>query len=377
MANSKPIEVDILDMEMSQDLPYWLDPVERYKGTHDNARRQKHEAHIAELQAQQKAENKKKAWQRARDEARRRLRGFDPSEPRDEAGRWTDGGGSDDDSGSTGSSSPHAKDPTSASSLLRINPKVTVKDVIARVPGADKQVAEAQAKVDAGTPTDKPVSQGGYKLPNGKWTPERAALHDRIRASILTPEVVAAATPKPGEQPVLHILGGRGGSGKSWFTGPKGTFDKSTSLYLNNDDIKERLGWKGWNAGLLHEESSTVGSEIETAARKAGLNVIIDATLKSDTSTSDRIAAYKAAGYRVEGHYMYASPEKAAERALQRFVRGNAENGKGRFVDPAYSMASTTNEHNFDTNRKNMDAWEVYDNNVDGREPVFHARGGN
>jgi hypothetical protein len=39
VAKSKPIEIDILDMEMSCGLQHWLDPVERYKRTLDKALR--------------------------------------------------------------------------------------------------------------------------------------------------------------------------------------------------------------------------------------------------------------------------------------------------------------------------------------------------
>ena len=49
-------------------------------------------------------------------------------------------------------------------------------------------------------------------------------------------------------------------------------------------------------------------------------------------------------------------------------------NGQGRFVAPEYSLGSITNEKSFDNVRPLMDTWEIYDNNVDGREPKFHSR---
>jgi len=107
-----------------------------------------------------------------------------------------------------------------------------------------------------------------------------------------------------------------------------------------------------------------------------GLNAIIDGTMKSEGQLKARVAAFKAAGYRIEGHYMYTSPEKSAERALNRFMRGEERNGKGRYVAPEYSIGSTTNEKSFDAIKPQLDKWEIYDNNVDGREPQFHARGG-
>jgi hypothetical protein len=48
--------VDILAMEFEQDLPYWLDPAERYSGTPTReAIREKHRAkYVAEQKAKQK-----------------------------------------------------------------------------------------------------------------------------------------------------------------------------------------------------------------------------------------------------------------------------------------------------------------------------------
>lgn len=36
----KTVEIDILNEEMTKELPHWLDPIEKYKGTFDARRRQ-------------------------------------------------------------------------------------------------------------------------------------------------------------------------------------------------------------------------------------------------------------------------------------------------------------------------------------------------
>jgi len=276
-------------------------------------------------------------------------------------GQFTSGGGA----------SSAAAD--SASALLK-EEDVTVDQLLESVPGAKEHVKQARARLEKSKPTNAPLSEGGHKNPDNSWTMERQALHNEMILSIITPEAIAAATPKPGEQPVLHLLGGRGGSGKSWFTGPKGTIPKGP-LYLNNDDFKAMLPeFKGWNAPNVHEESSEIGEQAERFARDRGLNVTIDGTMKSEATLRRRAEQFKAAGYRIEGHYMYTSPAKAAQRALERFVRGMERNGQGRFVAPEYSLGSTTNEKSFDNVRPLMDTWEIYDNNVDGREPKFHSR---
>jgi hypothetical protein len=291
------------------------------------------------------------------------LCGSDPSGGSDSSGGGKEGGGSKPASGKE------------SASALYTAPTRTVDSVIASVPNAKTHVDEAEAKVKAGTATHRPVSEGGHKLPNGKWTPERTAIHQAIMRELLPADKLAAATPKAGDKPQLYILGGRGGSGKSFFTsGKPGTIDTKNFVVLNNDEVKEKLPeWKGWNAALLHEESSEVGQAAERIAFGRKVNIVIDGTMKSYDSLAARIKDAKAAGYEVHGKYMYTSPEKSAERALSRFVRGNEKNGQGRYVPPAYSMGSTTNESSFDKVSSEFKTWEVYDNNVDGREPKFHS----
>ena len=319
----KPITIDILDEELSKGLPHWLDPMVRYKGKHDADRRERQIDRSNKIMAQGKKAQATKSWQRLKAKL---LAKYDPSQPRDDDGKWTDTGASDEG------------DPTSASVLLEL-PNVTADELIDSTPGARKQVEEVRDRLAKGTPTIELHKKGG------EWTPERQAVHRDVIDKLVTAKGVAATTPAPGEKPVLHILGGRGGSGKGWFTGPHGTVDKSKALYLNSDDVKERLPeYQGWNAPLLHEESSYVGGKMEKFARERGLNVVIDATLKSGLTTKERIDQFKAAGYRIEGHYMHASPARAAERALGRFTRGMEKNGKGRFVAPEYSLTSLTNE---------------------------------
>jgi predicted ABC-type ATPase len=246
----------------------------------------------------------------------------------------------------------------------------TVEQVISSVPGAKPKIDGARAKLANAVPTDAPVEKGGHKQADGRYIAARVAVQQNVVRSIMTPQAIAAATPQAGEKPTLHILGGRGGSGKSFFTGKKGTIDKSKFVYLNNDDIKEKLPeYQGWNAALVHEESTHIGNGMESAARDAKLNVIIDGTMKSAGTTEKRIADFKAAGYKIVGHYMYTSPENSATRALERFMRGGET---GRFVPPEYSLGSTTNESSFDRIKDKLDDWEIYDNN--GDEPKFYAR---
>ena len=58
---------------------------------------------------------------------------------------------------------------------------------------------------------------------------------------------------------------------------------------------------------------------ITRKARKMGLNVIHDVTLKG-TSALKNVASFKKKGYRIEGHYMVLPRQDAAARAISRYL---------------------------------------------------------
>lgn len=254
-------------------------------------------------------------------------------------------------------------------------PSVTASHILAESsPDAAARVAETEARLSRGVATDAPVEQGGFKNPDGTYTAEREAVHDRILNAIFTDQAVRDATPAEGEKPLVTFLGGRGGSGKSWFTNPAGPIDPSKALLLNSDHIKEMLPeYQGWNAPLLHEESSDILAHAEDLARRSGLNVIVDGTLRSEGSAAQRLAIYKAAGYDAEGYYMHTSPQEAARRGMARFMRGGPD---GRYVKVDYILQSTTNERTFDSLKPSFRKWQIYDNNTPGSGPKFVAEGG-
>ena len=240
----------------------------------------------------------------------------------------------------------------------------TYEDIIKAVPGAKEAVADVWKKLNKEIPTDAPVSKGGFMQEDGTFTPERQKIHKQILEKIFSPEAIQRATPKPGEKPVLTILGGRGGSGKSWLTSDKGPVDKNTAVLIDADWIKGQLPeYKGWNANTVHEESSYVAKLADEVVLKLGLNVIHDATLKSNASLVKRVSKYESAGYLVDGFYMFCPPEIAAERALKRFSTASND-WSGRFVPPEVILENTENEHNFDSMLKRFRRWGVYDNST-------------
>jgi HK97 family phage portal protein len=289
---------------------------------------------------------------------------YSDDQPRDENGRWAAGDGE------------LRRSATPATDLFEreTDHSATVESVMAKLgPEAQERVDATDRRLEGVVPTSTPVSEGGFKNPDGTWTEERQALHDDIAGRILNDEAVARATPALGEKPTFTMLGGRGGSGKSWLSGKDGPVDRSKTLVLDNDEIKSKLPeYQGWNAGQLHEEASDIFNRVDAMARAAGLNVAHEATMKTAGNAAKFVKAYQDAGYRTEGYYMFVPPEVATERAVGRFMGDG-----GRYVPPAYVMASRSNEASFDAIKGGFDKWAVYNNNVaKGLPPVLVAKGG-
>lgn len=216
------------------------------------------------------------------------------------------------------------------------------------------------------------VSEGGHiDDKTGQFTPERLALHDKILDDLFNDEAVLAAKPEPGQKPVMTMLGGRGGSGKSWIT-KKGPAKDMKSIVVDADHFKQQLPeYEGWNAWHTHDESDHLVNEAQDRAQRLGVNITHDATLKSAKSAAERVASYKNKGYDLHGYYMHLPPETATRRAMERFGRGGGVEGGGRFVAPEVVLGNTHNERNFDAMIPDFKRWGVYDNR--GAAPRFVA----
>lgn len=249
----------------------------------------------------------------------------------------------------------------------RDDPSFTAETLFAKLKPEDAQeIKDKTQEAMRLRPTDKEY------VKNGEYTPERKRLHQKIMRTILSPERIDAATPKPGENPTFIVLGGRGGSGKSSFTHNEETgapatvseFDSTRFLTLDADAIKQMLHppYEGWNANQVHEESGELFDEIMRMAQGMGLNIISDATLKSD-KMGPQLEDLVAKGYEIEGHYMYLPRQKAAERACGRYLKDGPDN-RGRLVPPEVILGNTNNEANFDKLKKYFKRWSAYNNDV-------------
>jgi predicted ABC-type ATPase len=182
----------------------------------------------------------------------------------------------------------------------------------------------------------KAIIQHGRRGPDSEH-PGQTKMYE----GLLSAEAIKRAKPEPGQQPELTLLGGRGGSGKSWFK------DK---LY----DSKHAL--------------------------------VLDATMKSGPGLLARAQAFKKAGYKVNAHYMHLPRLKAAQRAIGRRFSPGIEAAKkggdptlrGRYVDPDVILSNKDNEKNFEALSHIADNWSAWDNDVGRNEsPKLIARGGN
>jgi len=243
-----------------------------------------------------------------------------------------------------------------AAQFAKIHDKfdVTESDVINGFPDdTAEKLRDVNARIAETTPTNVK-----HKDAAGNWTPERQALHAEIIQRFISPERVERAKPKDGEKPTFTVLGGRGGSGKSWFEG--NVYDPETAVVLDSDEIKKMLPeYKGWNAAEVHEESGEIFDQITELAKENGVNLVHDATMKNPVKAKALVEGFKKDGYRIEAHYMHLPRQEAAKRAVDRFLGPT-----GRYVPPNIVLENTQNEESFEGVKDLADAWSFRDNNV-------------
>jgi predicted ABC-type ATPase len=215
---------------------------------------------------------------------------------------------------------------------------------------------------------------------SARYTPERKQLHSKIMRKLLRPDKLKSAVPPDGQKPTFMLLGGRGGSGKSWFKiDPKnpggGIYDPNKYVILDADEIKKEIPeFDNWNAQEVHEESSDILEQMLAFCIKKGLNVVLDGTMKTAKSAISKVLRTASAGYRTEAHYMFCPPQEAAKRAIKRFKEGNF---KGRYVPVNVVLGNTSNEDSFDLVKDYVDSWSFRDNfnKGDNDPPIIISEG--
>lgn len=255
------------------------------------------------------------------------------------------------------------------------DPGITPEKILANFSEADRKEISEKLELSSREPSSESEFAIGGNADNG-WLPERQKLHAKIIASFFPDDKVKAATPADGEAPTFIILGGRGGSGKSAFTNGKiREFDSSKFINIDSDEIKKALRppYAGWNPALVHEESARIMDGVHKIAVAMGLNVLHDATLKSN-KYEPTVKEMKSKGYKVEAHYMFVPPQESAKRGVQRYLGHPPEYKRGRLVPVEILLGMTSNERHFDSLKGMVDKWSAYDNQ--GREPKLIGRSG-
>lgn len=223
-------------------------------------------------------------------------------------------------------------------------------------------MAKADAEIAAGTST-----RAQYLQADGKYTPEREALHEEIIAKTFTPEAIAAATPPAGEKPELVMTGGRPAAGKTSSL-RSGGIDAGPPkyVYVSADTIQGLPGYRGDHAGLFNPEAQDIADKMETYGRKLGVNLVFDATMKTQKTAAARVDKFQEAGYNVSAYFVHTAPHVSAQRSVARFME------TGRYIPPEVSFNSRTNESTFDSLTPELQRWAIFDNN--GAAPKLVSR---
>jgi len=238
------------------------------------------------------------------------------------------------------------------------DPDVTVEKVIDLVeketPGVKKAIETTEKRLKKLEQTIGSFRVSG-EAAEAVYKPGRQKLHDEIVNKILSDDAINNAKPEPGGSPSFIMLGGRGGSGKSWFRDK--VYDSSKCIVLDADEIKGMLPeYEGFNAFQVHEESSDILETILTRARNMGLNVVLDATMKTTKTAVAKVQSFKDVGYSFEAHYMHLPRQDAAVRAAKRFM-GKTK----RYVPVGVVLSNVSNEQTFEAVRGMADAWSFRD----------------
>jgi len=156
--------------------------------------------------------------------------------------------------------------------------------------------------------------------PDGKFTPERQALHKQIIDSHFEGKT-------PVKAPTAYVLGGGPASGKSSII-KNGQFtpDENT-VHVDSDAIKAMLPeYKKMveskdpaAAAYAHEESSYLAKQIQDRGSKGSYNTLLDGTGNSSLdSLEGKIKKMKAAGQKVVAAYVSVPTEMAIDRNRER-----------------------------------------------------------
>jgi predicted ABC-type ATPase len=224
------------------------------------------------------------------------------------------------------------------------------------------------------------------------WAPERRAVH----IDIVT-DIYDQAAEIPCEHKAI-IAGGMAGAGKTTVLGDHAGVDRSQYLTINPDNIKEEMARRGLipqveglspmeASDLVHPEASYIAKELAHRARADGKNIIWDITMASQASTERRISDLRADGYTsINGLFVDIPVALSVTRADGRHRDGEDKYREGvglggRYVPEEFITSQadeqwgSKNRKTFEEVKHHFDAWTMFDNGVDDRDPQPMATG--
>lgn len=214
-----------------------------------------------------------------------------PDQPRDDHGRWTNGGAS------------------------------------------DAILSQPSSAYPAANPDGKDTESRFMK--DGRYTPERQALHEAILQKYL-----AGHGPAEGAQ-VATMLGGGPASGKSTIANVMSV--PTDSVHVDVDvlrtelpEYREMLAAKDAHAAAFtHEEASYLGKQLTRQAIKMGSNVMVDGTGDSSyDNLASKVGRLRETGAKVNAHYVTCDTDEAVRRAEARGAN------TGRYVPESFIRAT-------------------------------------
>lgn len=224
------------------------------------------------------------------------------------------------------------------------------------------------------------------------WDTDRAAIHREIIQEQLAKW---ADVPCNGE---ALFSGGLGGAGKSTVLGKFANIDTTQYATLNPDDIKEIMAEKGLipvidgltpmeASPLVHDEASHITSQLGKIVTVKKMNVIYDTTMANYNGTKKKAEMLQQLGYKkIEAIFVDIEQSTSDRRADERHKRGHeayliGKGNGGRILPKAITAAQTPKDDSYrSANAENFLRLKeegfftaeplMYDNNVDGRDPV-------
>lgn len=209
--------------------------------------------------------------------------------------------------------------------FMRDNPEYLKGSSKTEISKSFSSKKELQNNIDLAK-SSKQDSLDFYKDENGKLTPERQKLHDRIVNHFAGQETTQAGT--------IFTTGGAPANGKSTLTNAGLLPHPKKILKVDPDEIKKMIpeyakmveGNDPLAAAFVHEESSLLGKRIIGESLKRNNDFLIDGVGDGTfESLSRKIKSYQATGKRVRSDYVTLDTDLSIKLAKERAIKTGRE----------------------------------------------------